>query len=367
MEILKQMKNLKLVDNAYEGTINLPCWIGYDLPDDKPFTGEVRIIIGQSYTEQPYVITEADAKAIEYLLANAEAQQQAILTELAVKYPKWQLDYGYSPQDAAQFMPDITSMDDFKKLIVLANIHILPIAQNGSSYFGYEFNAQWDVEHGMGCMFHEGRIVDFGMAESSFVLWKAQNDLDAQTPKPPSNIVFDKARVQAELYQFTVKGFKTYVAEKAGIKDIYALAYDFDTVYNMVHLSLNSLEDHGTTMSEYKDLSYMKDKLTTEEGLKEVKYGPGNFRHCAFDTFNPLNEQEKAAWEALYVADETPENSEKREENRVALYEAITETLAFYARGEEVKLLPITSDFYFIAVSYGESVVEAEARIQPYV
>jgi hypothetical protein len=178
MIILHQIKDLKLVENAYEGSINLPCWVGYNLPEGEPFTGAVRINIGQAYTEQPHVITEADAKAIEYLLAHAEQQQQAILAALAEQYPKWQPDYGYSLEDAPRFMPDVHSVEDFKKLLVLSCVHILPIAHKGSAYFGYEFNTQWDVEHGMGCMFHEGRMVDFGLAESSFMLWKAQSDLE---------------------------------------------------------------------------------------------------------------------------------------------------------------------------------------------
>jgi hypothetical protein len=366
IKISSKVKNLKHVDNRLEGTVKLPCWADYNLPDGKKYDGKVQLNIGEFLEEKPHEMTEAEAKAIAYLLANYEQQQSVILAKLLEEYPKWQPDYGYSPEDALLFMPDVISTDDFKKSIVLSQIHILPVEHEGVAYYGYEFNTHWDEEHGMGCMFHKDRLVDFGLAESSFVIWRAQSDKDAQAPKPDTGLLFDPEKIKAALYQFTVKGFKQRVAEKPDLKDIYALAYDFDLVYNRVHLSLNSLEDHAITMAEYKELSYMKDTISTEEGIKEVKYSPGDFRHCAFDTFKPLSEAEDAPFQALFAAEETPENTEKRDRNYDALAEAITETLAIYAKGEEVKLLPITPDVYFIAANHDEPYLEAAARIKKY-
>jgi hypothetical protein len=181
--MIQQITDLQLVDNHYEGKVHLPVWTAFGLPDEPPKNGMIRISIGTAHGEAPHVISEADTQAVAYMIANCEAHQAIMLQKLLEEYPKWQPDYGYSPEDAKFFMPDVTSVDDFKKLISLIYLHILPVSYDGMAYIGYEFNAKWDVEHGFGCMFHARRIVDFGMAESSFLRWKAESDVEAQSKK----------------------------------------------------------------------------------------------------------------------------------------------------------------------------------------
>jgi hypothetical protein len=182
MIILKEIKDLRLIEHNFEGKVNLPCWADYQLPDGKPSNGEFTIYIGQGYTDD-HVLTTADANGYSCVSSWAEDYQQQILQKLFEEYPKWKPDYGYSEEDAKLFMPDVSSVEEFKKLIQLQTVHILPRALDGTAYIGFEFNCKWDVEHGMGAMFHQKRMVDFGMAESSFMLWKADQDIEAQTPK----------------------------------------------------------------------------------------------------------------------------------------------------------------------------------------
>jgi hypothetical protein len=360
MEILKEIKDLHLVDHNFEGIINLPFWADYTLPDTKPNEGNIRICFGQDF-EKDYEINTSDANGYACVSSWAEEHKQQILQKLFEEYPKWQPDYGYSPEESKMFMPDIASIDDFKHLIQLCNVHILPIALDGTAYIGYEFNCQWDVEHGMGAMFHAKRMVDFGMAESSFVIWKAQQDIDAHTPKEPTEIIFDKIKLQQGLYQFTVNSLKERVAEFPEIKNIYALAYDYDLIYNKVHLSMNTLVGFEADLTEAKK-NY---PTITEKHIHEIKYNPGNYKHCAFDTFIPLSQEEHTQIEKWMNASDI-ESAKKWQDNFGELREAFAEILAIYSKGEEVKLLPITNDLKVLSIEINGDLAEAEERINKY-
>jgi hypothetical protein len=366
MNINEQIKDLKLIDNCYAGSIELPCWAAYNLPGAKNHNGIVTINLGQPYSDKPHKILEANIKAIAYLIDNAAQQQEAILQTLLLQYPKWQPDYGYSKEDAAHFMPDVKSVEDFKQLIVLSQIHVLPLEKDGVAYIGYEFNTTWDVEHGMGCMYHKHRLIDFGLAESSFMLSIAQSDLDTDAIKQNNNLIFDKVKVQQALYQFTVNGFKDRLISNPEIKDIYALAYDFDVFANMIHLSLNTLQDHEATLAECKSLSYRKNSLATPEGLSALKFAPGNYKHCCFATIQPLSTAEHEQLQALGANKQDEADKEKWQQNRDALTEAVSEIIALYSKGEEVKLLPIVADLYVIAMAHDETLEEAATRIKKY-
>jgi hypothetical protein len=212
---MNQLQNLQLKDNRYEGTIHLPCWAGYHTIEHKDTNGIQQINMGELMAEKPHVISDADRNAIEYIAANSEHLQKIFLQKLLREYPKWQPKYGYSPEDALHFMPDVKSIDGFKHLLILNQIYIHPQTKDGVSYVGFEFECEWDVEHGIGCMFHKDRIVAFGMAESSFMDWIMQDDI----MKDKSKIFFDYldghvAEVNAGKANFIVEKYSpTEIAE----------------------------------------------------------------------------------------------------------------------------------------------------------
>jgi hypothetical protein len=360
MEILKEIKNLQLVDHNYEGSVSLPCWADYKLSDGLDNKGNFSIYIGQEVTND-HLITTEDANGYATVSSWAEDHQLQILQKLFEEYPKWQPDYGYSPEEAVMFMPDAKSIEDFKNLIQLQTIHILPIAYQGTAYVGYEFNCQWDVEHGLGAMFHNKRLVDFGFAESSFLIWKANQDIEAQMPKEPSKIIFDKIAIQQSLYAFTVKAFKERVIERPNINNIYVLAYDYDLVYNKIHVSLNTLTDFETTLSESKQTN----TDLSDKQIHEIKFNPGNYMHCAFDTHIPLSLEQHTQLENWITASDN-ESLRHWQENHDVLHEAFAETLAIYNKGEEIKLLPVTSDVRVLSFEINGDLTLAEARIKKY-
>jgi hypothetical protein len=365
--ILQLIIDVKFEDNAYSGKVDLPCWKDYTLEDATPHNGIIEIRIGQAYAETPHVISTADVNGVATALGKTENHQKQILEKLLQEYPKWKPDYGYSEEDAKHFMPDVTSTEEFKKLIMLANVHILPVEFDGQAYNGYEFNCQWDVEHGMGAMFHGDRLIELGMAESSFMLWIAQADKENHTSKQTNEVdlIFDKTAIQQALYKCTVEGFNNRAKEKPDATAIYALAYDFDLLYNVVDLSMNTIADNLATLEKYKAVSYMQENLNSETGLYEIKFHPGHYSHCAFETFKPLTAEQQAQMDK-WLAEDTFESKLKWQINNDALMEALSEILAIYSKGEEVKLLPVIDGFYVCAIQHDEALTSAEKRIKKY-
>lgn len=77
-------------------------------------------------------------------------------------------------------MPDVENITQFKSLIGLSAVHLLHISKEGTAYVGYEFGCTWDDEHGLGVMTHKDRIIEIGGADTSFLTWIAEDDLNTQ-------------------------------------------------------------------------------------------------------------------------------------------------------------------------------------------
>jgi hypothetical protein len=177
-------------------------------------------------------------------------------------------------------------------------------------------------------------------------------------------LIFDPEEIKDELLAFTVRGISLYCKSKPSLKAIYAIGYDYDTFENRVYLSLNTLEDHQYTMEECAKLPYMQDAIATAEGIREIKFHPGNWRHVAFAEFKPLSEQENAAWKAIIIDDDQPEQVKHWYANHDALANAITEALITYSSDMSLRQLPLLESLYIIAIDHDESFLEAEKRME---
>jgi hypothetical protein len=171
--------------NSFQGTVQLNAWKGFQsrqgaygsIDTNNPSDGVVNIDIGAIVVKEMPAIIEAHVQAYNYLVQNQEAIQQSILTAILASYPGWQDEYEYDAADKASLMPDVSTIDDFKNLIGLTEIHVLDVSKDGVAYVGYQFGCTWDDEHGLGVMTHKDRIVDIGGADSSFLAWIAEKDL----------------------------------------------------------------------------------------------------------------------------------------------------------------------------------------------
>ena len=58
--------------------------------------------------------------------------------------------------------------DGFRDLIGLSIVHVLNREKDGVPYIGCEFGCEWDGEHGLGVMTHNGDVVAIGEADTAF-------------------------------------------------------------------------------------------------------------------------------------------------------------------------------------------------------
>lgn len=119
-------------------------------------------------------------KGLEYIITNQSELLKIILSELLKLYPDMQKKYNYTGSEKQDFMPDITDINDFAKLLSPTAIYILSVYQDKFPCIGYLFSCSWDREHALGVMMYKDRIIEFGDADTSFSTWIAKKDLQRQ-------------------------------------------------------------------------------------------------------------------------------------------------------------------------------------------
>lgn len=170
---------------GFEGDITLKAWQGFQtrkgpyasIDSDNGSDGIFRISTGGDMVDNHPEVKDFHVMAYKFLTEHQEKIKNAILISLFAEYQDIQADYGYKGDEKNAFMPDISVTDDFKRLIGLANVHLLNVEKEGFGYVGYEFGCTWDGEHGLGIMTHKDRIIKIGGADISFLTWVANRDL----------------------------------------------------------------------------------------------------------------------------------------------------------------------------------------------
>lgn len=127
--------------------------------------------------------SQEQIKALEFLLQNEELVCTNLLKAVFEIYPKerevFRKAYGYSndmdeeekedfEEEYGYDVPVIEQPGELKDLIKLHTIHIQSTAKDGIAYLGYEFDCNWEEEHGLGVMMHGSRVIEIGPAEVAF-------------------------------------------------------------------------------------------------------------------------------------------------------------------------------------------------------
>ena len=120
------------------------------------------------------------AEAMRHLLAHESTVRDAVLASILRDYPAMRESYGYDDDEAEELMPEVTEAGQFRSLLGLSNVHVLAVAKDGTAYVGFEFGCTWDTEHGLGIMTHRGRVVEVGGADTSFLEWIAERDVESR-------------------------------------------------------------------------------------------------------------------------------------------------------------------------------------------
>lgn len=164
----------------------LPSWAGYQMRNgpygsissDRPSDGVVKIYAPDRDESPP---TEQDRASVQWLLDHEAEVASTVLAGLLAEYPRLQRLYGYEGADREALMPDVSSSEDFRRLIGLHNVHVLQLLKDGIPYIGYEFGCTWDEEHGLGVLLNGTRVVEIGDAQTCFTLWIAEQDGGVET------------------------------------------------------------------------------------------------------------------------------------------------------------------------------------------
>lgn len=180
------MKNQKKID--LEGAVYLPTWNEFQsrkgVYGSKDSSKKSDCLFAYSIGGDSSLEYEEPKnyhqKAYEYLLENQDEIKNEILNALLEKYPTLQETYDYEPDEKKEIMPDIHTVNDFKKLIGLSQLHFMNVTKDAVGYIGFEFGCEWDDEHGLGVMTHKNRVIEIGGSDTSFLQWKAEEDLTAE-------------------------------------------------------------------------------------------------------------------------------------------------------------------------------------------
>ena len=130
----------------WEAQAQFPSWAGYQarsgpygsISSDEPSDGVVTIVVEPEGGENS-PLTEQDHASVQWLLDHEAEVASAVLEGLLAGYPGLQERYGYEGADRETFMPDVSSVNDFRQLIGLHNVHFVPLRKQGLPHFGFEF------------------------------------------------------------------------------------------------------------------------------------------------------------------------------------------------------------------------------------
>jgi len=168
-----------------KGFVTLSAWSGFQsrqgsyasVDQATPSDGNIKLAVGGDMLVDDPVVTQEHVNAYNFLVTDQEKIRDSILNSLLAKYPDLQELYDYDPETAADIMPDVDKLSQFKSLIGLSNIHLMNVSKDGVAYVGYEFGCTWDDEHGLGVMTYKDRVIEIGGADVSFLTWVAEKDL----------------------------------------------------------------------------------------------------------------------------------------------------------------------------------------------
>ena len=171
-----------------EGTVFLKAWSGFQSRQgaydsiDKNFSSDdfVKLKVGGDMVNDNPQIADTHINAYNYLIENQEKIKDSILSSLLIEFKDLQELYDYDKETALAIMPDVDNVLEFRNLIGLSTVHLMNVSKDNIAYTGYQFGCTWDDEHGLGIMTHKNRIIKIGLADTSFLTWIAEEDINPE-------------------------------------------------------------------------------------------------------------------------------------------------------------------------------------------
>ncbi len=187
MDNILNLKPNIIIGDTFESNLQLDSWKGFQSRQgaygtkDKEVEsdGTVKVIVHGKEVDYVKTTTSGQVNALKFLIENSESVRDNLLNEILRELPNQKEIYG-------ELIPEIETISEFKKVLGLANIHILPVDKDDVAYIGFELGCDWDNEHGVGIMSHLDRVIKIGQADTSFDNWTAYEDngtLEIETRK----------------------------------------------------------------------------------------------------------------------------------------------------------------------------------------
>lgn len=177
---------LKWDNDNWEGQILLPAWAGFQSrggpygsqDSGSPADGLVTVNVNPADGAAELTPSDAQCRAMKFQIEHGEEVVQSVLTALLPHYKELKKEW----ESCGGKMPAVVASADFKKMMGLSQVHVLPDVSDDLAYVGMEFGCEWDDEHGLGVVLHGSRVVDVGQADTAFC-W--QPDETPPAPLPP--------------------------------------------------------------------------------------------------------------------------------------------------------------------------------------
>lgn len=153
--------------------IRLPSWAGfqnrggpYGASSSSKADGTMRLSIATVDMAEP---SPAQIAAMRYLLGHEAEIFAAVSQAIVDQIPEIKDDYGdwYTDETGKPF-PNVKDANGLKKLMGVSTLHVLNDGEDGEASIGFEFECDWDAEHGLGVLTHHGRVIEVGSADVSF-------------------------------------------------------------------------------------------------------------------------------------------------------------------------------------------------------
>ena len=153
----------------------LPEWHGFAAGEVRGPAGGVPVVFApEGRDDGP--LDEAEIGLVRWLADHHEAVSGAALAAVAGSYDALRAGYGYSPEEQAEYAPDIDGVDDLRALIALQAVNVHNVWHGEVPYLGLQLACTWDDEHGLGVLLHGTRVVRTGGADTAILRWMATRD-----------------------------------------------------------------------------------------------------------------------------------------------------------------------------------------------
>ncbi len=155
----------ELDKNVCEGTLS--SWAGFRCENSREeLQGETVLFVlePESYESHPDLApAENYERALEWLLANEADVQKTALQGILGFIDVMLNEYGIKDQE----LSSVKSLAQLKSMVDLSFVRVYPHAKDGKPYLGFEFECNWDPEHGCGVLLHGSTVLAAGGADSA--------------------------------------------------------------------------------------------------------------------------------------------------------------------------------------------------------